>query len=96
MLIMADVPVRVEGREILAGRKTSGPWIFAPNHSKLLDILVNLAFLPPDVRFVVKGEIHDMPLFRTMARRSGQFTFDRSDPQARIRQAEQVNAAAIR
>jgi fatty-acyl-CoA synthase len=45
------------------------------------------------VRFVVKGEIHDMPLFRTMARRSGQFTFDRSDPQARIRQAEQVNAA---
>jgi len=42
---------------------------------------------------VVKGEIRDMPLFRTIARRSGQFSFDRSDPQARIRQAEQVNAA---
>jgi fatty-acyl-CoA synthase len=96
MLMMAGVPVRVEGREILAERKTSGPWIFAPNHSSFLDILVNLAFLPPDVRFVVKGEIHDMPLFRTMARRSGQFTFDRSDPQARIRQAEQVNAALER
>ena len=93
MLLMAGIPVRVEGREILAERKTSGPWIFAPNHSSFLDILINLAFLPPDVRFVVKGEIHDMPLFRTMARRSGQFTFDRSDPQARIRQAEQVNAA---
>jgi fatty-acyl-CoA synthase len=93
MLIAAGVPVRVEGREILAERKTSGPWIFAPNHSSFLDILINLAFLPPDVRFVVKGEIHDMPLFRTMARRSGQFSFDRSDPQARIRQAEQVNAA---
>ena len=93
MLMAAGIPVRVEGREILAERKTSGPWIFAPNHSSFLDIIVNLAFLPPDVRFVVKGEIHDMPLFRTMARRSGQFTFDRSDPQARIRQAEQVNAA---
>jgi fatty-acyl-CoA synthase len=93
MLIAAGVPVRVEGREILAERKTSGPWIFAPNHSSFLDILINLAFLPPDVRFVVKGEIHHMPLFRTMARRSGQFSFDRSDPQARIRQAEQVNAA---
>jgi fatty-acyl-CoA synthase len=34
-----------------------------------------------------------MPFFSTMARRSGQFSFDRSDPQARIRQAEQVNAA---
>ncbi|MGD0401879.1 MAG: AMP-binding protein [Candidatus Acidiferrales bacterium] len=93
MLMMAGVPVRVEGREILAQRKVSGPWIFAPNHSSFLDILINLAFLPPDVRFVVKGEIHDMPLFRTIARRSGQFSFDRSDPQARIRQAEQVNAA---
>ncbi|MGB8524217.1 MAG: AMP-binding protein [Candidatus Acidiferrales bacterium] len=93
MLMMAGVRVRVEGREILAQRETSGPWIFAPNHSSFLDILINLAFLPPDVRFVVKGEIHDMPVFRTIARRSGQFSFDRSDPQARIRQAEQVNAA---
>jgi fatty-acyl-CoA synthase len=93
MLMAAGIPVQVEGREILAEQKTSGPWIFAPNHSSFLDIIINLAFLPPDVHFVVKGEIHNMPLFRTMARRSGQFTFDRSDPQARIRQAEQVNAA---
>ena len=93
MLMVAGVPVRVEGGEILAERKTSGPWIFAPNHSSFLDIVVNLAFLPADVRFVVKGEIHDMPLFRTIARRSGQFSFDRSDPQARIRQAEEVNKA---
>jgi 1-acyl-sn-glycerol-3-phosphate acyltransferase len=34
-----------------------------------------------------------MLFFSTMARRSGQFSFNRSDPQARIRQAEQVNAA---
>ena len=93
MLRMAFVPVRVEGQEILDQRKTSGPWIFAPNHASYLDILINLAFLPPDVRFVAKGEIRDMPFFRTMALRSGQFSFNRSDPQARIRQAEQVNAA---
>src|SRR5580704_2159949 len=93
MLTMAFVPVRVEGREVLNQRETSGPWIFAPNHSSYLDILISLACLPPDVRFVTKGEIHDMPLFRTIARRSGQFSFDRSDPQARIRQAEEVNKA---
>src|SRR3984885_1199008 len=93
MLVAAGVPVRVEGSEILAERKTSGPWIFAPNHSSYLDILISLAFLPPDVRFVTKGEVRDMPFFSTMAQRSGQFSFDRNDPQARIRQAEQVNAA---
>jgi fatty-acyl-CoA synthase len=93
MLRMAFVPVRVEGQEILNQRKTSGPWIFAPNHASYLDILINLAFLPPDVRFVAKGEIRDMPFFSTMALRSGQFSFNRSDPQARIRQAGQVNAA---
>src|SRR5580704_8455872 len=93
MLTLAFVPVQVEGREVLNQRETSGPWIFAPNHSSYLDILISLAFLPPDVRFVTKGEVRDMPFFSTMARRSGQFSFDRNDPQARIRQAEQVNAA---
>ena len=49
--------------------------------------------LPANVRFVVKGEVLAMPFFGMMARRSGQFAFDRGDPQARIRQAEEVNAA---
>jgi 1-acyl-sn-glycerol-3-phosphate acyltransferase len=34
-----------------------------------------------------------MPIVGTITRRSGQFAFDRSDPQARIQQAEEVNAA---
>jgi 1-acyl-sn-glycerol-3-phosphate acyltransferase len=41
----------------------------------------------------MKGEVLEMPFFGTIARRSGQFAFDRGDPQARIRQAEEVNAA---
>ena len=93
MLAAARVPVQVEGGEILAERAMSGPWIFAPNHSSYLDILVILGFLPAEVRFVSKGEIRDMPFISTIAKRSGQFAFDRADPQARIRQAEEVNAA---
>ena len=93
MLAAARVPVRVEGGAILAERATSGPWIFAPNHSSYLDILVILGFLPAEVRFVSKGEIRDMPFISTIAKRSGQFAFDRADPHARIRQAEEVNAA---
>ncbi len=93
MLAVTRVPVDVEGREILAKRAQAGPWIFAPNHSSYLDILVTLAFLPPEVRFVAKGEIRDMPFISTIAKRSGQFTFDRGDPHARIRQADEVNTA---
>jgi fatty-acyl-CoA synthase len=93
MLAAAGVPVRVEGGEILNERAKTGPWIFAPNHSSYLDILVTLAFLPPEVRFVAKGEIRDMPFVSTIAKRSGQFAFDRGDPRARIRQAEEVNDA---
>ncbi len=93
MLFAAGIPVRVVGREMLRDGARSGPWVFAPNHSSYLDILVTVAFLPADVRFVVKGEVREMPFFGTMARRSGQFTFDRSDPQARVRQAEEVHAA---
>jgi fatty-acyl-CoA synthase len=93
MLAAAGVPVRVEGGEILAERAESGPWIFAPNHSSYLDILVTLACLPSEVRFVAKGEIREMPFISTIAKRSGQFAFDRGDPHARIRQAEEVNDA---
>jgi fatty-acyl-CoA synthase len=93
MLSAARVPVQLEGGEILNERSSSGPWIFAPNHSSYADILVSLAYLPPDVKFVMKGEVRDMPFVSTLATRSGQFSFDRSDPQARIRQAEDVNEA---
>jgi fatty-acyl-CoA synthase len=96
MLFAAGIPVRVEGGEILAEMAESGPWIFAPNHSSYIDIIVAFALLPNGVRFVAKGEVLKMPMFGMMARRCGQFAFDRGDPQARIRQSEEVNAAIKR
>ncbi|MGA8222345.1 MAG: AMP-binding protein [Candidatus Acidiferrales bacterium] len=96
ILRAARVSIQVEGGELLAQLPTSGPWIFAPNHSSFLDILTSLALLPDGVRWVAKGESLSMPLIGTIIRRSGQFSFDRSDPQARIRQAEEVDAALRR
>jgi 1-acyl-sn-glycerol-3-phosphate acyltransferase len=93
MLIAAGIPVRVIGGEMLAEKKEWESWVFAPNHSSYLDVLVTLAFLPSGVRFVAKSEVASMPIVGTITRRSGQFAFDRSDPQARIQQAEEVNAA---
>lgn len=93
MLFAAGIPVQVEGREYLDEAAKSGPWIFAPNHSSYVDILVTMATLPAGVRYVAKSEVLRMPFFGTIARRSGQFAFDRGDPQARVRQAEEVDAA---
>ncbi|HKV03599.1 MAG TPA: AMP-binding protein [Candidatus Acidoferrales bacterium] len=96
MLFVAGVRLSLMGAEVLAEMHKSGPWIFASNHSSYVDIVVTLALLPADVRFVAKGEVLAMPFFGTIARRSGHFAFDRGDPQARIRQAEEVDAALSR
>jgi 1-acyl-sn-glycerol-3-phosphate acyltransferase len=93
LLRAAFVKVRIEGRELLDELSTRGPWIVTPNHSSYLDIIVALAVLPASVRFVVKGDATKMPFFGTLARRSGQHLFDRNDPAARVRQAEEVEAA---
>jgi fatty-acyl-CoA synthase len=92
MLKLARVPVETVNGEMLKERSQTGPWIFAPNHSSFVDILVSLAYLPADVRFVAKGETRDMLFFGKLAERSGQFFFDRGDPQARVRLAEDLNA----
>ena len=86
-------PAQVEHGELLDDLATSGPWIFAPNHSSYVDIFVTLASLPLGVRFVAKGEALEMPLIGKIIRRSGHLAFDRSDPQARIRQTEDVEEA---
>lgn len=96
MLQAAGVPVELENRELLADLQKSGPWIFAPNHSSYVDILVGLAVLPAGIRFVAKGDTLNWPLIGTITRHSGQLCFDRNDPQARVRQADDVNATLAR
>lgn len=96
MLYVAGIRVHLKNGELLAQLVKSGPWIFAPNHSSYIDILALLAYLPGDVRFVVKGEALEMPIFGRMARRTGQLTFNRSDPQARVRETEEIEAALSR
>jgi 1-acyl-sn-glycerol-3-phosphate acyltransferase len=92
-LKIAGIPVSEVGREIFSQMNGAGGWIFAPNHSSYVDILVTLGHLQANAHFVSKGEALSMPLFGTMLRRAGHFAFNRSDPEARIRQAEQLNSA---
>ncbi len=96
VLFLAAIRAEIHGRELLEEWRSCGPWIFAPNHSSYLDILILLAYLPAGVRYVAKGEIASMPLVATMAKRSGHFAFDRSDANARVAQSEEVEQALRR
>lgn len=93
LLFLAAIRVSVEGADLAAQWKCDAPWIFAPNHSSYLDILILLAFLPAETRYVAKGEIHSMPLISTLAKRCGHFAFDRADPEARIAQSNEIEQA---
>ncbi|MGH9718427.1 MAG: AMP-binding protein [Candidatus Acidiferrales bacterium] len=92
-LRLAGIPVTEVGGEILSRANGAGGWIFAPNHSSYVDILVTVGYLPANTRFVAKGEALAMPFFGTMLRRAEHFAFNRSDSQARIRQSDEMNAA---
>jgi fatty-acyl-CoA synthase len=92
-LRLAGIRVDEVGGEVLARVNGTGGWIFAPNHSSYIDILVLLGHMPANAHFVSKGEALSMPFFGTLLRRAGHFAFNRSDSQARLHQAEQLNAA---
>ncbi len=93
ILAIAGIPVRVEGGELLDPMAAAGPRIFTPNHTSYLDMVVLAAYLPAGARFVSKSEIRSMPMMRTLVKRIGHFAFDRSDPQARLEQAKELDAA---
>ncbi len=95
MLYIAGIPVRIEGREALEEAVSAGACIFAPNHSSYVDVLVALALLPAGVRFAAKGEVLKMPFIALIVRRTGHLAFDRSDPEERIKLANEVDAALL-
>jgi 1-acyl-sn-glycerol-3-phosphate acyltransferase len=93
MLWWAGVRVALKGGDLLREINTYGPWIFAPNHSSHLDILVTMAYVPAGAHFVAKGEVATWPIIGTILRRGGHLAFDRQDPRARLQQSEVVENA---
>ncbi|MDE3135530.1 MAG: AMP-binding protein [Acidobacteriota bacterium] len=91
----AFCPVRIEGREILDEMRKGGLWpcVIASNHTSYLDVIVMIAYLPVDCLYSAKQEILGYPLLGMITRKMGQLGFDRSDPRARVRQAEQIEEA---
>jgi len=80
-------PVRVIGKEHM---NTSGAKIFAANHTSYFDVLPLMVGLGIGYRFVAKMEVHGMPFIGMFLRRTGHLAFNRTDSNARLRQAEQM------
>jgi 1-acyl-sn-glycerol-3-phosphate acyltransferase len=79
------VPITVRGWEnIPPGR----PCVFVSNHTSFFDVLLFLALFKFPYRFVSKQEVAHWPFIGTFIRRRTDFAFNRSDPNARLEQAE--------
>ena len=89
-LALAGCRVQVRGREHLAGGAAR---VLVCNHTSYADTLVLMAAIGVNYHFVAKSEVRDMPFIGTFLRKLGHFAFDRSDPQARLQQAEQIESA---
>ncbi len=79
--------IRVVGRELL---RSSEARIYVSNHTSYFDVLALMAALGVDYRFVSKIEVRSMPFIGMFLRKLGHVWFDRSDPEARLRQAQQM------
>ena len=87
LLALAGCKVRVIGKENM---EVSGAKIFAANHASYCDVLPLVAGLGVQYRFVAKSEVRDMPFIGAFLDRMGHLRFDRSDPESRLREVQEV------
>lgn len=79
--------VRVIGKEYV---DMPGAKVYASNHTSYFDVLALMLGLGVPYRFVAKMEVGGMPFIGTFLRQMKHTKFDRSDPQSRLRQSEEM------
>src|SRR4029077_5947979 len=87
LFALVGCDVRVVGREYM---ETPGAKIYASNHTSYFDVLPLIVGLGVPFRFVAKMEVGSMPFIGTFLERMGHLKFDRTDPESRLRQAEEM------
>jgi fatty-acyl-CoA synthase len=87
LFVLMGCPVRVVGKEYMA---TPGAKMYASNHTSYFDVLPLMRGLGVSYRFVAKMEVHGMPFIGTFLRQMGHLSFDRTDANSRLRQAEEM------
>ena len=79
--------VKVVGKEHM---ETPGAKIYASNHTSYFDVLPLMLGLGVPYRFVAKLEVSGMPFIGTFLSQMRHLKFDRTNPQARLRQAQEM------
>lgn len=85
--------IQVEGQE---HADAHGACIYVSNHTSYTDVLIVMALLKTNYRFVAKNEINRMPFIGTFLRKIGHFAFERTKLRARSRLADEMEKALLR
>src|SRR5262245_54773342 len=86
-LKLARLETTVAGLERL---DLNRPYVFMPNHSSFLDVLLVFAFIPHNFRSIVKEEFFSIPLLGLTVKSSGQIPLDRKSPRKGLRSIKQA------
>ena len=90
LLMICNTKVDVIGKEnILFGK----PQIFMANHQSDFDILISLAHIPVQFRWIAKKELFAIPVFGAAMRSAGYIEIDRSN---REKAMQSIDEAALR
>ena len=90
LLLLCNTKVQIIGKEnILRGK----PQIFMANHQSGFDILIVLAHIPGQFRWLVKKELFHIPIFGAAMKSAGYISIDRNN---RERAMQSLDQAALR
>jgi len=81
-LAAAGFRIHITGLERLEANR---PYIFMPNHASFLDILLLLAYLPHNFRFIIKKGFFAVPLVGWALYQCGDIPMDRNNPWKALR-----------
>jgi len=90
LLLICSTKVEVIGRENLQAGK---PHVFMANHQSDFDILIALAYIPGQFRWLVKKELFNIPIFGAAMKSAGYIEIDRNN---REKAMQSLDEAALR
>ncbi len=92
LLLICNAKVEIIGKENILRSK---PQIFMANHQSDFDILIVLAHIPGQFRWLVKKELFNIPVFGTAMKGAGYIEIDRNNREKAMQSLDQA-ALSIR
>jgi 1-acyl-sn-glycerol-3-phosphate acyltransferase len=87
LLIICNIKVQLIGEENLLRGK---PQIFMANHQSDFDILISLAYIPVQFRWIAKKELFSIPIFGAAMRSAGYVEIDRSNKEKALQSLDEA------